>query len=143
MDPITASGVISIGKELLNKVTTSINREKTLNPSSFSEELNKSQSGKLSDCDLKLKCEKLLQEIKSDLLKDPETASFFQRNKNNQVFLEKRADGSVQFVSSSGENMVLNANTTECGKSLDLINLCIENSINLSSFRPNSVVFNS
>jgi len=143
MDPITASGVISIGKELLNKVTTSINREKTLNPSSFSEELNKSQSGKLSDCDLKLKCEKLLQEIKSDLLKDPETASFFQRNENNQVFLEKRADGSVQFVSSSGENMVLNANTTECGKSLDLINLCIENSINLSSFRPNSVVFNS
>ena len=143
MDPITASGVISIGKELLNKVTTSLNREKTLNPSSFSEELNKSQSGKLSDCDLKLKCEKLLQEIKSDLLKDPETASFFQRNENNQVFLEKRADGSVQFVSSSGENMVLNANTTECGKSLDLINLCIENSINLSSFRPNSVVFNS
>ena len=143
MDPITASGVISIGKELLNKVTTSINREKTLNPSSFSEELNKSQSGKLSDCDLKLKCEKLLQEIKSDLLKDPETASFFQRNENNQVFLEKRADGSVQFVSSSGENMVLNANTTECGKSLDLINLCTENSINLSSFRPNSVVFNS
>ena len=143
MDPITASGVISIGKELLNKVTTSLNREKTLNPSSFSEELNKSQSGKLSDCDLKLKCEKLLQEIKSDLLKDPETASFFQRNENNQVFLEKRADGSVQFVSSSGENMVLNANTTECGKSLDLINLCIENNINLSSFRPNSVVFNS
>jgi hypothetical protein len=98
---------------------------------------------KLSDFDPKLKCEKLIQDIKSDLLKDPKTASFLQRNESNQVFLEKRADGSVQFVSSSGENMVLNANTTECAKSLDLINLCIENNINLSSFRQNSVVFNS
>jgi hypothetical protein len=143
MDPITASGVISIGKELLNKVTTSIDRAPPSNPSSFSEELNKSQSAKLSDFDPKLKCEKLIQDIKSDLLKDPKTASFLQRNESNQVFLEKRADGSVQFISSSGENMVLNANTTECAKSLDLINLCIENNINLSSFRQNSVVFNS
>jgi len=77
------------------------------------------------------------------LLDDPDTAAFFKRNESNQLFIEKRADGSVQFISSSGESLVFDSESKHCGKALELVNLCLENKINLSSMRPNAVTFTS
>lgn len=48
MDPITATGVISIGKELLNKVSSTLESNSKVNPMPFSNELEKSQSSRVS-----------------------------------------------------------------------------------------------
>ena len=48
MDPITATGVISIGKELINKVSSSLGSNSKVNPLPFSNELEKSQSSHVS-----------------------------------------------------------------------------------------------
>ena len=41
MDPITASGVISIGKELITKVSSSLGTKKQVQPAPFINELEK------------------------------------------------------------------------------------------------------
>jgi hypothetical protein len=143
MDPITASGVISIGKELINKVSSSLGTKNQTKPATFINELEKSQSPQVALIDPSSRAQKIANELKSDLIKDPETAAFFKRNENNQLFIEKRADGSVQFISSSGENFIVKPDSKHCVKALELFNLCLENKINTSSLRPNAVTFNS
>ena len=141
MDPITASGVFSIGKELINKATN------TLLPSSssseFSGQLEASSEPSITTTDPQLRVKKLEEILKSDLLNDPKTANFFQQNQSNQIYLEKRADGSVQFLSSNGQELILDADSPHCIKANELLNLCFQNKLNLTSFRPNAVSFNS
>jgi len=143
MDPITATGVISISKELINKVSSSLGSNSKVNPLPFSNELEKSQSSHVSVVEPGTRAQILERDLKSDLLDDPDTAAFFKRNESNQLFIEKRADGSVQFISSSGESLVFDSESKHCGKALELVNLCLENKINLSSMRPNAVTFTS
>ena len=143
MDPITASGVISIGKQLINKVSSSLGAKNQVQPASFINELDKSQSSQVTTSEPSSRVQKIANELKSELIKDPETAAFFKRNETNQLFIEKRADGSVQFISSSGENFIVRSDSKHCGKALELFDLCLENKINLSSLRPNAVTFNS
>lgn len=143
MDPITATGVISIGKELLNKVSSTLESNSKVNPMPFSNELEKSQSSRVSVVEPCTRAQILERDLKSDLIDDPDTAAFFKRNENNQLFIEKRADGSVQFISSNGESLVFNSDSKHCSKALEFVNLCLENKINLSSLRPNAVTFNS
>jgi len=143
MDPITASGVFSIGKELLSKAATSLAPSEHADCSKFSEKLEGSQNASVVTSDPSLRLQKLEGSLKADLLNDPKTASFFQQNQNNKVYLEKRADGSVQFLSSNGQNLVLEADSPHCSKANELLDLCFENKFNLTAMRPNAVAFNS
>ena len=99
MDPITASGVFSIGKEIINKATSALSPSSNLSPSQFSGQLETSIEPSVVTSDPQLRIQKLEEILKSDLLNDPKTANFFQQNQSNQIYLEKRADGSVQFIS--------------------------------------------
>ena len=143
MDPITASGVFSIGKELLSKAATSLAPSEHADGSKFSEKLEGSQNASVDTSDPSLRLQKLEGSLKADLLNDPKTASFFQQNQNNKVYLEKRADGSVQFLSSNGQSLVLEADSPHCSKANELLDLCFENKFNLTAMRPNAVAFNS
>ena len=143
MDPITASGVFSIGKELINKATSALSPSSNLSPSQFSGQLEKSSEPSVVTSDPQLRIQKLEEILKSDLLNDPKTANFFQQNQSNQIYLEKRADGSVQFISSNGQDLILEADSPHCLKANELLNLCFENKLNITSFRPNAVTFNS
>jgi hypothetical protein len=64
-----------------------------------------------------------------------------ERNENSQVYLEKRADGSVQFLSSSGETLVLPKESVACKQAFNYFDLCLEEKKNLSEFRPDAVLF--
>ena len=143
MDPITASGVFSIGKELINKATSTLSSSSGVSPSQFSGQLDGSNEASVITSDPQLRIQKLEEILKSDLLDDPKTANFFQQNQSNQIYLEKRADGSVQFISSNGQGLILEADSPHCSKANELLNLCFENKLNLTSFRPNAVTFNS
>ena len=143
MDPITASGVFSIGKELINKATSTLSPSSNLSQSHFSGQLEGSNEPNIVTTDPQLRVQKLEEILKSDLLNDPKTATFFQHNQSNQIYLEKRADGSVQFISSNGQDLILEADSPHCSKANELLNLCFDNKLNLTSFRPNAVTFNS
>ena len=143
MDPITASGVFSLGKEIINRVSSSLSADKSTKSASFESQLEASKKPSVTTTDPNLQIHKLEHSIKSDLLNDPETANFFQQNQNNNIYLEKRADGSDQFVSSNGDSLILDINSPHCVASNDLLELCLENKINLTAMLPNAVTFNS
>ena len=143
MDPITASGVFSIGKELINKATSTLSPSSNLSQSQFSGQLEGSNEPSIVTSDPQLRVQKLEEILKSDLLNDPKTANFFQQNQSNQIYLEKRADGSVQFISSNGQDLILDSDSPHCAKANELLNLCFDNKLNLTTFRPNAVTFNS
>ena len=55
--------------------------------------------------------------------------------------MEKRADGSVQFLSSSGETLVLDKDSQANQFANNYIDLCLEENKNLTPLRPDSVTF--
>ena len=63
MDPITASGVISIGKELINKVSSSLGTKNQVQPAPFIDELEKSQSSKVTLSDPSSRAQKIANEL--------------------------------------------------------------------------------
>jgi hypothetical protein len=143
MDPITASGVFSIGKELLSKAAAGLSSHESVDSSKFSQQLEGTQNSSTVSIDPKLRIQKLEESLKTDLLNDPKTASFFQQNQSNKIFLEKRADGSVQFLSSNGQSLIIDQKSPNCPKANELLDLCFENKFNLTAMRPNAVTFNS
>ena len=143
MDPITASGVFSLGKEIISRVSSSLLTDSSTKPTSFDRQLDASKKATTVAIDPNLQVQKLENSLKAQLLKDPKTANFFQQNQNNNIFLEKRADGSVQFVSSNGNSLILEKDSVHCTTANDLLELCLENNINLTAMRPNAVTFNS
>lgn len=143
MDPITASGVFSIGKELLAKANSAISQNEPIGSAKFSQQLEGTKDTSVVTIDPNLRVQKLEESLKSELLKDPKTANFFQQNQSNNIFLEKRADGSVQFLSSNGQSLILDPKSPTCSKANELLELCFENKLNLTAMRPNAVTFNS
>ena len=142
MNPILATNLFSIGKEIINKVTSDFSSTSRSCQSQFSSHLNSLEKTESSAHNHNIKLQKLETTLKAELLKDPKTANFFQQNQSNQIFLEKRADGSVQFISSSGQNHVLDKNSPSCSLANELYSLCFENKLNLTAMRPNAVIFN-
>ena len=72
------------------------------------------------------------------------TASTFTQGKSTKYgYWEKRADGSVQFLSSSGETLVLPKESEACKQAINYFDLCLEEKSNLSEFRPNAVLFDA
>ena len=141
MDPIITNNIISIGKELFNKVSNTISPPSSSDSTSFAEKLEISQKSTSTNESPETTIQNLLESFNSELLKDPETEKFFNQNKGNTIHLEKRADGSALFISSSGQSMVINKNSPHCMKANELIDLCFKNSTNLTAMRPNAIVF--
>ena len=143
MDPISASGLISIGKEIFEQAASSVVKNDRALNADFATHLVSDQASTSKISDPRLRIEKLQTELKSDLLNDPNTANFFQQNSNCQIFLEKRADGSVQFISSRGQSLVIPKDSAHCTKANELLDLSLENKINITAMRPNAVSFDS
>ena len=143
MDPITASGVFTLGKDLIEKASNLLPINSEPQSTEFTQHLNGISNSSSTSKNPQLQIQKLEEQLKSGLLKDPKTADFFQQNQSNQIFLEKRADGSVQFISSNGQSLILDQSSDHCGKANQLFDLCVDNKMNLTSLRPNAVTFNS
>lgn len=140
MDPIIAGGLLSAGKNLLNGISNQLTSKEDSaqhGTISFPDELGKA-SGQASSNPFPDS-----KSARAALLEDPQVSSFLQRNDNSQVFLEKRADGSVQFLSSSGETLVLAKESESCKQALNYFDLCLKEKSNLSEFRPNAVLFDA
>ena len=140
MDPIIAGSLVSVGKNLIQGISNKLTSEPEVNAlgnNTFSQELNKVSSDSVKKTVMNAKA------LHASLLEDPQVSSFVEKNKDCQVFLEKRADGSVKFLSSSGETLVLPKNSQACANALDYYNLCVEEGKNLTPLRPGAVIFDS
>ncbi len=138
MDPIIASGLVSVGKNFIQGISNTLTSDPevdSLGKSSFSDELNSASSTPVEKTSMNSKA------LHASLLEDPQIASFAERNKDCQVFLEKRADGSVKFLSSSGETLVLAKESKSCANALSYFDLCVLEEKNLTSLRPDAVIF--
>ena len=140
MDPIIAGSLVSAGKNFIQGVANYLTPTQEINAldqNTFSQELNKVATDSVEKTTMNAKA------LHASLLEDPQVSSFVERNKDCQVFLEKRADGSVQFLSSSGETLILPKESKTCANALNYFDLCVTEEKNLTSFRPDSVIFDS
>jgi hypothetical protein len=140
MDPITAGGLLSAGKNLLDGISNQLTSKNAVDAQgqiSFPEQLGKA-SGQVTPSSFPDS-----KTARSALLEDPQVSSFMERNSSSQVYLEKRADGSVQFLASSGETLVLSKESSSCKQALNYFDLCLQEKSNLCEFRPNSVLFDA
>jgi len=141
MDPIIAGSLVSAGKNLIEGITNSLIPDpeiKSIGKSSFSQELNK-----VSPTDSVEKVAMNTKALHDSLLENPQVSSFVEKNKDCQIFLEKRADGSVQFLSSSGQTLVLPKESKTCANALSYFEQCVEAEKNLTPLRPGAVIFDS
>ena len=100
MDPIIAGGLVSAGKNLLDGISNQLASKKSIEAQgrvSFPEELGKASR---EDASVRFSDSK---SARLALMENPQVSSFMEKNANSQVYLEKRADGSIQLLSSSGK----------------------------------------
>ena len=140
MDPIIAGSLVSVGKNFIQGVANCLTPTQEINAldqNTFSQEMDKVATDSVQKTTMNAKA------LHASLLEDPQVSSFVERNKDCQVFLEKRADGSVQFLSSSGETLILPKESKTCANALNYFDLCVTEEKNLTSLRPDSVIFDS
>jgi hypothetical protein len=141
MDPIITGGIVSAGKTLLTGIAShiaspSVHAKASAN-TSFPDQLGKASNQQTFKTYANSKA------ISKDLVQDPEINSFMERNKANDVFVEKRADGSAQLLSSSGEVLVLPEGSEPCKLALQYFDRCLEEKAQLSDFRTNAVLLDA
>lgn len=140
MDPIIAGGLVSAGKNLLDGISNQLASKKTVEAQgrvSFPDELGKASR---EDASIRFSNSK---SARLALMENPQVSSFMEKNANSQVYLEKRADGSVQLLSSSGETLILKKDSEACRQAINYFDLCLEEKSNLTEFRPNAVLFDA
>ena len=140
MDPIIAGGLVSAGKNLLDGISNQLASKKTVEAQgrvSFPDELGKASQ---EDASVRFSNSK---SARLALMENPASIFLHGENANSQVYLEKRADGSIQLLSSSGETLILTKDSEACRQAINYFDLCLEEKSNLTEFRPNAVLFDA
>ena len=130
MNSILATGLLDLGKNMIDRISAPKSLPTDKQVDSFNSELQKVSQPTLSS-------------LRQDLLADPAIKNFLQGNKDNEIFLEKRADGSTKLLSSSGETMIIESNSPANDKFQNFFDRCTQEQLCLSPHRPNSVLLKS
>lgn len=130
MNPVVASSLVSMGKDLLDRVTTQSPNLPQPNSTSFSKELDQVAAS-----------EKALsrKELREEFTNSPAVQSFLEKNSGDTLYLEKRADGSMQILSSTGSTLILKEGTEACATAQQFFAACLKDQVNLSENRANAV----
>lgn len=140
MNLALSSSLISLGREVFDQITASPKAQAGthLQPGSesFVTEMKEAQElttvpnlAQLSES-----------QLRDHLLKDPTVASFLENNPNCQIFLQKRADGTMQLGSSSGQTLVLEQNSPVNQTCLAYYEKSMLNGTSQSPLRPDAVI---
>lgn len=143
MNLALTSSLISLGREVFDQITSSPKAQAGthLQPGSesFVTEMKEAQElttvpnlAQLSES-----------QLRDHLLKDPTVASFLENNPNCQIFLQKRADGTMQLGSSSGQTLVLEQNSQVNQTCLAYYEKSMLNGTSQSPLRPDAVILKS
>lgn len=100
-------------------------------------------TGESFDIELTKISQPSLTSLHNDLLADPEIKNFIQKNEGNRIYLENRADGGSQLLSSSGEFLIIEKDSPINQKLRQFFDRCMQNQLHLSPHRPNAVLLTS
>ncbi len=135
MNPIVATSLINLGGSILGKAIPS--SVPSIPPSgtrlSFEDSLNRSLPAPVAPpIDL--------EKTKDTLVTCPELSDFLSRNQGNRITLDEMADGSIRFLSSSGDFTVLGKGSAAWEPARQYLNGCLQTQCNLSTDRIRSAV---
>lgn len=130
MNPVVASSLVSMGKNLFDKVSTPNTDLPKPSSESFSQELDA-----VSSVDKGL----TRKELKQQFMQSPAIQSFLEKDTGDTLYLEKRADGSMQILSSTGRTLILNQGSQACKNAQNFFESCMQEQAHLSDHRPNAV----
>jgi hypothetical protein len=143
MNLALTSSLISLGREVFDQITASPKAQAGthLQPGSesFVTEMKEAQQGTTGPNLARLS----ESQLRYHLLEDPTVASFLENNPNCQIFLQKRADGTMQLGSSSGQTLVLEQNSPVNQTCLAYYEKSMLNGTSQSPLRPDAVILKS
>ena len=133
MNPILASSIANLGCNIIQRVipTPSKNSNQT-NSVDFATNLERLENAELSGADLEI--------LKSDLLNSPEIQDFLTRNHGNKISIDQLADGSIRFLSSSGDFLSLSSENSCHSKASEFFQQSLRAGVNLDTSRVSTVV---
>ena len=130
MNPVVASSLVSMGKDLLDRVTTPSPNLPQPNSTSFSKELSQVSAAQKSLSN---------KELKEGFINSSTVQSFLEKNSGDTLYLEKRADGSMQILSSNGRTLILKEGSEACSTAKKFFESCLREQVHISDNRSNAV----
>ena len=131
MNPVLASSVISLSKSVFERISSPTPQNPTTEGLKFAQELEK-----VSKSDETFKTSK---DLRKELLSDPKIKAFVEANPDNQIFFQKRADGSSKILSSSGDSMTIHLDSDTNSLVHQYFNKCVAENSSISPHRPDCV----
>ena len=124
--------MLNVGKNLIDNFSAPT-------PVQF-QKSNRAFSAELQDATSFSDTSKPVASLRQELLQDPSIQSFMSANAGNEIYLQKRADGSSQILSSSGDSMVIGQNTNTNLLLQNYYDKCVQEGVFISPHRPSSVL---
>ena len=134
MNPILASGIVSLGKEVFDRLSAPSPSKSSIDDISFGKELEKASTTAST---------KSLEQLEKEFRNQQDVSEFLSTEAGNQVHLEKRADGSMQLISSSGNRLILPLSENSCSLGNKLLSNSLDQGVNLSTSRANAIIIKS
>jgi hypothetical protein len=132
MNSVLASGLLNVGKNIFDNLSKPSPVQFQKSNNTFTTELESATS--LIDSS------KPISSLRQELINDPAVQSFLSANAGNEIYLQKRADGSSQILSSSGESLILGKNSQTNQLLHTYFDKCVQEGAFLSPHRPGSVL---
>ena len=134
MNPLLATGIVSLGKEVYDRLNAPSPSKLSIDDISFGKELEIANTTASS---------KTLEQLEKKFRNQLDVSKFLSTETGNQVHLEKRADGTLQLLSSSGRRLILPLSENSCSLGNELLRKSLDQGVNLSIYRANAIIIKS
>ena len=132
MNPVLASSLVNVGKSLIDQLSI---------PSTTQYKVgNKTFSAELENVTFATQIKQSTHSLRQDLMQDPAVQSFLSNNAGNEIYFQKRADGSSQILSSSGDLITISRDSPTNTLIHQYFDQCVRERVCLSVHRPGTVL---
>ena len=132
MNPVLASSLVNVGKSLIDQLSIP-------SPTHYKEG-NKTFSAELETVSSATQINQSTHSLRQDLMQDPAVQSFLSNNAGNEIYFQKRADGSSQLLSSSGDTITIGRDSPTNTLIHKYFDQCVLEGVCQSAQRPNTVL---
>ena len=132
MNPVLASSLVNVGKSFIEQLTTPTPSQYRVGNKSFSAELENVTSF--------TQINQSTHSLRQDLMQDPTIQSFLSKNAGNEIYFQKRADGSSQILSSSGNLITIGRDSPTNTLIHQYFDQCVREGVCQSAHRPGTVL---
>ena len=132
MNPILANSLVNVGKSLIDQLS--------IPPPTQYKVGNKTFSAELDNVASTTHINQSTNSLRQNLMQDPAIQSFLSNNAGNEIYFQKRADGSSQILSSSGDAITIFRDSPTNTLIHQYFNQCVSEGVCQSVHRPGTVL---